>query len=65
MWWYWKEDVIFIFVPLQAASANVLDDNFFELLSRCQGNRMEEQRAELPNSKTKNGGKTILCFPFE
>ena len=42
---------------LQQASAHALDDNFFELLSRCQGNRMEEQRAELPNSKTKNGGK--------
>lgn len=27
---------------------NSLDENFFEFLSRCQGNRMDEQRCELP-----------------
>ncbi|XP_046845717.1 G-protein-signaling modulator 2-like [Xenia sp. Carnegie-2017] len=42
----------------QTSSVHVLDDNFFELLSRCQGNRMEEQRAEMPNSKNKNGVRT-------
>lgn len=47
---------MFFFIS-QANSGHVLDDNFFELLSRCQGNRMEEQRAELPNSKGKSGGR--------
>ena len=37
-----------ISVILQKRNDNSLDENFFEFLSRCQGNRMDEQRCELP-----------------
>lgn len=46
----------------QGPGAHVLDDNFFELLSRCQGNRMEEQRAELPKTKHSGNGGNLKCF---
>ena len=36
---------------------NGLDD-FFEFLTRCQGNRMDEQRCELPEPATSKSGST-------
>lgn len=38
------------------------DDNFLELLMRCQGERLEDQRSELPVSNISSDGES-QCTP--
>jgi G-protein signaling modulator 2 len=57
-----KEPEIFqrLNVSNVCSSDNFPDDSFFEMLMKCQGARIEDQRSALPNSQVKTQPGTIL-----
>lgn len=54
---YWKT-ALFLSIQQSPKDNSSLDENFFDFLKRCQGNRMDDQRCELP--KPSKPAKTKL-----
>ena len=46
-------------VPLPPHAPTVPDEDFFSLIQRLQGGRLEDQRAVLPTENTRNGNAAV------